>query len=509
MGLFGRNKKKEKEVETQKETKKSKGKAESHKTPVAVEEEQPACNLFGKNGSVIQALDIIQLKSFANDETSPFLFVDLKQAPKSKTDVQRVRAYFLSKYEKDARSYKTKCNKIHDEIKTKKMSDVKAEIEVGRHYALDLVLEKKLDFVDFVKFYQELGNKTSDIDRKYLAILVKLRAVLLEIGVEDEDFLRAYKEAIKDGYTQHHQNTVDELFGELQGILNKLNEDYDFDDELWEYFRVALVTGQNIKVAEEPEEDEVGGVDAGESYEFEPDVPDIAHVPEEAQSDFDFEGELPEIQDFDENLSTDFDFEQDTNSEATGGSVVKESSPVEEEEEPQKSITVLLKMTPAMQFVFLSQVFKKLISELISSSEIKLNSDAVTVMFGDTDYQNFTLTRETFDEFSANVTELKDDLCDVFFAPALKNLEENLEANKVYVVIYDYVVDKKEVSKMLSEMKAKLDKMNSTIAMVCVECPGAEKSKDALVKGINHVYLDKDLAFDTLKLTDAMSKLIY
>ena len=512
MGLFGKNKNKVKETHEPKQKGKSKEKRQPEvKAPVEpiIEEEQPIWNLFGRNGSVIKELNLIQLRSFANEETSTFIFTDSSKVHKDKAAVQSARVYFLHKFEKDGAAYKAKCKAILDEIKTKGMDDVKTEIEIGRHYALDLVIDGQLSFIDFIKFYQELGGKTTELDRKYLAILVKLRAVLLEVGVEEEDFLNAYKAAIKAGYAVKHPYE-EEIFNELQGILNKLNEDYEFDDELWNYLKVALTTGQNIKVVEEPEQ---------------PMESPAEEVAEPAGSPLDFEDEPPLYQPEEDNmedmgnafgedlgaLASPADFEEPPmyKPEVEVKTPVAVVEPIEVEEDAQKSITILLKTTPAMQFVFLSQSFKKLISELISSSEIKLNSDNITVILGDLEYEEFDLTRETFDEFVANVSELKDDLNGVFFTPALEKLEGSLERNKVYVVVYDYIADKTNAAKALTRIKEKATELNSTLVTICVDCPGSAKVKEALIDGVNHVYLDKDLAYDTLKLTNVMSKMIY
>ena len=490
MGLFGRNKGKDKEAQEAKV--KGKGKAKGRRKQddideqmnLAAEEEQPIWNLFGKNGSVVKALDLIQLKSFANEETSVFLFTDPGNAPKSKEQVQRVRAFFLHKFEKDATTYKVKCKNYASEIKTKTMKDVDVEIEVGRLYALDLVINGELSFLDFVKFYQELGNKTSDSARKYLAILVKLKAVLLEVGVEEEDFLKAYKKAIKEGYAAEQRND-EAMFNELQGILDQLNDEYEFDDELWEYLRLAITTGQNIKVVDDTQVESALEKEA-DALGFTPDL--------------EFQDDLPQdIEAFEDGL------EQTDGVSTPSAATVKV---VEPEEDVQKSITVLLKTTPAMQFVFKSQIFKKLISELISSSEIKLNSENITVILGDLDFEDFNLTRETFDEFVANVGELKDDLTGVYFAPALYKLAGNLERNKIYVIVYDYVADRANTTQVLTDIKQTLAGLNSTLVTVCVDCPGSMRATDKLIEGVNHVYLDKDLAYDTLKFTNVMSKMI-
>lgn len=500
MGLFGKNKNKDKEaqeakvkykVEPQPKVKgESKFKSRGKRKQEALEDipemkEQPIWNLFGENGSVVKALDLIQLKSFANDESSVFLFTDPGNAPKSKEQVQRVRAFFLHKFEKDATTYKVKCKNYANTIKSKTLKDVDIEVEVGRQYALDLVIEGQLSFLDFVKFYQELGNKTSDTARKYLAILIKLKAVLLEVGVEEEDFLKAYKESIKDCYILERK-TEESLFMELQGILDKLNDEYEFDDELWEYLRLAITTGQNIKVVDD---------DAEVESALEREAANFAQDPSVS-----FEDDLPkDIEAFEDGL---------VGSDAVSSQATSTVKVSEGYDEVQRSITLLLKTTPAMQFVFKSQTFKKLISELISSSEIKLNSNNITVILGDLDFEDFNLTRETFDEFVASVGELKDDLTGVYFAPALYKLAGNLERNKIYVIVYDYVADRANTTQVLTDIKQTLAGMNSTLVTVCVDCPGSMRATDKLIEGVNHVYLDKDLAYDTLKFTNVMSKMI-
>lgn len=280
MGLFGFGKKKNKDKSSKGNSKNKKSKKVEIKAPILFEDDEK----FSKIMSNIKFFDSYSDFGVQVNET-------LGEILNSKVvSDNRVRLFLgLKNYHTDdlifkasesssgitGKQYKLDVAEYKKQLNCKFISQIDQEVEVGRLYCLDLYSKDYIEFWKVLQMTALLGNRTDEVNLKYMAIMDRLEQSLSAVDVSRECICNSLKSVIISSYNLKMKDEVRVKY-QLQRFIEAVSLDYEISEDTWlviyKYLNGIVASGFKLKL-------DSLGIELG--YGFTVEVPEIKKIEKE------------------------------------------------------------------------------------------------------------------------------------------------------------------------------------------------------------------------------------